>query len=440
MWISVSLFMILLTLTILLAIFHYTTEGRKHWLNKKVPYKEPCPLFGNFAATFLMRQSYTKTLHYFYNKFRGNKFVGLFQARRPTLMMMDLELVKFILSSGFSHFSDRISVGTDTRREPLLRNLANMSGSEWKGMRHIVTPTFSSAKMKAMFPLIANCAQTLKNTLLQEQLYELEVPMLATRYTTDVIGSCAFGFDPESLKNPRSPFLEMTRRMFKISSASLLRRYCRIFFPRLFKYLNLKSYSEDVEIFFTDIIRQVLTERRTTGSMRHDFLQLMLNVQKTEPSFLMTDELITSNSFIFMLAGLDTSATTTSFCLYQLAKDTLLQERLRAEINESLRQHGELNYEAVMEMRLVTQTVLETLRLHPPVPMTTRLCTSPATLPDTDLTLKEKDSVLIPIHCIQRDPKYFPNPEKFDPDRFNDDISPNGFLAFGEGPRSCPGN
>lgn len=440
MWICVSLFVVLFTLTILLAIFHYTTEGRKYWFYKNVPYEEPCPIFGNFGRTFTMRQSYVKTLQYFYNKFRGKKYVGLFQARRPTLMIIDLDLAKTILSSEFSHFSDRIAVNTDTRREPLLRNLANMSGAEWKGMRQIVTPTFSSAKMKAMFPLITNCAWTLKDTLRLERLYEVDVQNLSTRYTTDVIGSCAFGFDPESLKNPQSPFLEMSRRMFKMSSTFLLKRYCRTFFPRLFKFMNLRSYPEEIEIFFTDIIRQVLTERRSTGLERHDFVHLMLNVQRTEKGFPMTDELITSNSFIFMLAGLETSATTISFCFYHIAKDISLQEKLRSEIQDCLSQLGGLNYESVTEMRLLTQTVIETLRLHPPVPLTTRLCTSPCKLPDTDLNFKVKDAILIPIPCIQRDPMYFPSPEKFDPYRFDQDISPNGFLAFGEGPRSCPGN
>lgn len=54
------------------------------------------------------------------------------------------------------------------------------------------------------------------------------------------------------------------------------------------------------------------------------------------------------------------------------------------------------------------------------------------------------DPIWIPIWSIQRDPQYFPNPEKFDPERFNDEnkqkIDPYTFLTFGIGPRSCIGN
>lgn len=440
MWLSSILVVIvvcLLLLTLLLAIFHYSTKGRKYWFFRNVPYREPCPIFGNFGATFTMRRSYTTMLQYFYDNYRDHKYVGLFQARRPTLMVIDLDMAKTIFSKEFQSFSDRVSVSTDTQREPLLRNLANMAGAEWKAMRTIVTPTFSSAKMKAMFPLIAECAQTLKNVLLKESFEDINVPSMMTRFTTDVIGSCAFGVDPGSLKDPDSPFLQMSQKMFKIDRTTLLKRYCRTFFPRLFKWLNLRSYSPNVETFFTSIINQVLAERRS-GVQRNDFLQLMLNVQKPDSGFLMTDALITSNSFIFMLAGLETSATTLSFSLYELAKDPELQENVRTEIMECLEQHNGLNYDAVIAMRLVYQVVAETLRLHPPTPMTTRLCTAPITL-NEEITLKARDPVLIPIHCIQRDAQYFHNPDKFDPDRFKDDLNPPGFMAYGEGPRSCPG-
>ncbi|KAL4710697.1 hypothetical protein ACJJTC_004342 [Scirpophaga incertulas] len=441
MWLSVTTFLlsIVFILVLLLTIFHFTTKGRKYWLLKNVAYREPCPIFGNFGPTFTMRRSYTGMLQFFYDQYRKEKYVGIFQARRPTLMVIDLEIAKTILSKEFSSFSDRVSVSTDTQREPLLRNLANMSGTEWKAMRQIVTPTFSTAKMKAMFPLIADCAQSLKKILLADGLDEVDVPKLMNRYTTDVIGSCAFGVDPGTLKNPESPFLKMASKMFKADRSTILKRYCRAYFPRLFKFLNLRTYSSDVDTFITTIIKQVLAERRATGRPRHDFLQLMLNVQKSDNTFVMTDELITSNSFIFMLAGLETSSTTLSFCLYELAKANDLQDRIRREIILCIEHNGGFNYEAVNSMRFTTQAVLETLRLHPPTPLTTRLCTNPGKLSGTDLNMKAKDPILIPIYCIQRDPNHFPNPNKFDPDRFQGDLNPPGFVAFGDGPRSCPG-
>lgn len=440
MWILIFLLSVVIGLTLLLTICHYTTKKRKFWLYRNVPYREPCPIFGNFGATFTMRKSYTKMLQYFYDSYTKHKYVGIFQARRPTLMITDLEIVKNVFRREFANFSDRTSVSTDTRREPLLRNLSNMSGAEWRAMRQIVTPTFSSAKMKAMFPLIADCANTLQDILQHEATNVVNVPKLSSRFMTDVIGSCAFGVNPGSLQNAKSPFLIMSQKMFKVNASTILRRYCRSFFPRIFKLLNLRTYSAEVEIFFTSIISQVLTERRRTGEQREDFLQLMMNQKKNDTDLIITDELITSNSFIFMLAGLESSSITLSFCLYELAKRNELQENIRNEIRQCIENFNGLNYEAVCAMKLLSRSVLETLRLHPPTPMTTRLCTAPCRLPGTDVNLQVKDAIIVPLQSIQNDPQHFPEPDKFDPDRFNGDSSPSGFLAFGDGPRSCPGN
>lgn len=439
MWVTISLVFIIVIFLLLLTFGHYTSKNRKYWLARNIPYREPCPIFGNFGATFTMKKSYTDLLQSFYEKYREQRYVGIFQARRPVLFITDLDLVKQIISKNSSHFTDRVAVYTDTRREPLLKNLFNMSGAEWKAMRQIVAPTFSAAKMKAMFPLIVECVEALRDVMIEEPSPETNVPKLMMRYTTDVIGSCAFGVKPDAIKNLNSPFLIMSQKMYRVKASDILKRYCRSFFPRLFKLLNFRTYSTEVEYFFTSIIKDVLSERRRTGQRRDDFIQLMMNQQNNGIQLNITDELITSNSFIFLLAGLETSSTTLSFCLYEISKKKELQEELRQEVKDCYKRYNGLNYESVSAMNLLFRTILETLRMHSPSPMVTRVCTSDCELAGTELNFKVKDVVMIPIHSIQNDPRYFPDPEKFDPDRFINNLNPLGLLAFGDGPRICLG-
>lgn len=63
---------------------------------------------------------------------------------------------------------------------------------------------------------------------------------------------------------------------------------------------------------------------------------------------------------------------------------------------------------------------------------------------DSNVTLKKGFPVILPLGALQQDPKYFPNPQKFDPERFSEDnkanIVPFTFFPFGEGPRNCIGN
>lgn len=85
----------------------------------------------------------------------------------------------------------------------------------------------------------------------------------------------------------------------------------------------------------------------------------------------------------------------------------------------------------------------ETLRLYPPVPTLSRECVKDYIIPETDVTIEKGTVVFVPAFGIHHDPEYFPNPEKFDPDRFNSEnvhkIRPFSYLPFGDGPRKCIG-
>nr|CAD7196159.1 unnamed protein product [Timema douglasi] len=83
----------------------------------------------------------------------------------------------------------------------------------------------------------------------------------------------------------------------------------------------------------------------------------------------------------------------------------------------------------------------ETLRKYPTIPILERKCTKPFTFPGTDYLMKKGDKLSIPAYAIQHDPKYYPDPERFDPERFTEEAKqsrhPFTYLPFGEGPRIC---
>lgn len=86
---------------------------------------------------------------------------------------------------------------------------------------------------------------------------------------------------------------------------------------------------------------------------------------------------------------------------------------------------------------------IETLRIYPPIPSITRGCTKTYLIPGTDAIVEKGLRLMIPILAIHNDPKYFPNPSQFDPDRFLPEEKakrhPFTYLPFGEGPRLCIG-
>lgn len=85
----------------------------------------------------------------------------------------------------------------------------------------------------------------------------------------------------------------------------------------------------------------------------------------------------------------------------------------------------------------------ETLRKHPPATVYLRICTKPYQIPDTFVVVPKDTTVLVPALALHRDPEHFPDPEKFDPERFNEEnrskIRDYTYIPFGDGPRICIG-
>lgn len=156
-----------------------------------------------------------------------------------------------------------------------------------------------------------------------------------------------------------------------------------------------------------------------------------------------------AQSIIFFLAGFTGLTQTPSFLVHELIIKPHIQQRLFEEIQEA---HRKLNgatitYDGLRDMKYLDQVVSEVLRIWTPAPFIDRRVNKPYVLESRDGTtvkLNIGDCVMFPIYSIQTDPKYFSNPEKFDPERFSDDnkgsIQSGTYFPFGIGPRNCIGS
>jgi len=144
---------------------------------------------------------------------------------------------------------------------------------------------------------------------------------------------------------------------------------------------------------------------------------------------------------LFLFAGHEATANTIGFLIQELAKHPDMQEKFIQEIDKILGQYeGQVVYEAVASMTYLDMIVSEVLRMYPPGARVERRC-------DVDeynlngIKLKKGCLFTVPLYSLHHNPEFYPDPEKFDPDRFSSENkklrNPYTYMPFGVGPRNC---
>ncbi|XP_047118506.1 probable cytochrome P450 6a13 [Schistocerca piceifrons] len=164
-----------------------------------------------------------------------------------------------------------------------------------------------------------------------------------------------------------------------------------------------------------------------------------------ETSKTLTTKEVAAQAWVFFLAGFETSSTTVSFCLYELARHPDIQKKVQEEIDDALKKNnGDVTYDIIMtQMPYLEKVVNETLRMYPPATVLNREVVQDYKLPGYDCVLEKGTKVFIPVLGLHHDRKFFRTPEKFDPEHFSEEQKasrhPYCYLPFGEGPRLCIG-
>ncbi|XP_036751416.2 cytochrome P450 4F3-like isoform X3 [Manis pentadactyla] len=330
-------------------------------------------------------------------------------------------------------------------------------GDKWSRHRRLLTPAFHFDILKPYMKIFSKSTDIMHakwNRLIHEGSSRLDMFEHISLMTLDSLQKCVFSFDSNCQEHP-SEYIAAILEL----SAFVIKRHRQIFLHMDFLYYltpNGWRFRKACDLVhgFTDAViqkrRRNLFSQGSHESLQGkakaktlDFIDVLL-LAKDEDGKELSDEDIRAEADTFMFEGHDTTASGLSWVLYNLAKHPEYQERCRQEVQELLRDREpkEMAWDDLAQLPFLTMCIKESLRLHPPVTGVSRRCTQDLVLPDSRV-IPKGNVCIISIFGIHHNPSVWPDPEVYNPYRFDPETTQKrsslAFIPFSAGPRNCIG-
>lgn len=433
--------LVLFLATISLVSYLYATRKFDYWKKRNVLYQKPVPFFGNFKEVITLKKPIGIWLREAYNAAKDTPYFGMFVFDEPYLVLKSPQLIKHVMIKDFNNFSDR-TVACPDHNNVTKNFLFFMRNPEWKTNRVQLTPVFTSGKLKYMFPTAVLVSDRLQKYL-ANNLGVLEAKEIAAKYSTEAMARSFFGINAHCFDDENAMFRVLGRKIFDFSVRNGLVNTAYFSMQKLVRLFRINIFEKWVFEYFIDSFTKAFEARENSTTRKNDFIDILIELNKKDGGNGLFDmDKINGTGLQFFVAGFETTSSTISYTLHELCLNKTVQNKVRQEILANMKENDGLTYEGVMGMKYLDMCVKETLRKYPAVPFLDRKCVNECKLPGTDLVLEKGASVYIPLVGLHYDEKYFPEPDKYDPERFaNPKCNSEGlvYLPFGEGPRMCIG-
>ncbi len=382
--------------------------------------------------------------------------VAIRMGRQRALLCSDSEMLDAALRDRPERFRRQRSIES-VLAEMGANGVFSIEGEAWRPQRQIVMRSLAATHFRHFFPALQRITERLMRRWIDAARCGevLEMRDELTRYTVDVTTALAFGEDPNTIDGVSDAIQEHLALIFPaLMSRSIAP------FP-LWRYLKLpKDRRLDRAVAAVHAHVQTLIERaqrrmRDEPGEPRNLLEALLAANAEEGGRLSRDDVV-ANVITLLLAGEDTTAHSLAWCMFHLAADPALQDRLA---QEAAQRFGEArlctDHEAVKGLDAFEAVATETARLHPVVPLF-------GLEPVVDVEL---GGVAVPrgtpmffmLRPDMLDARHFGDPLRFEPRRWQRDRlaeaaaagcphatrggahNARAWLQFGAGPRVCPG-
>lgn len=336
-------------------------------------------------------------------------------------------------------FEQNANYGRDTRGfralRPLFGNgLFTSVGNLWRHQRRIIQPTFHHDQIKGFTATMIDAAEQLIDRWAEPagtgQVIDMNFEM--STVALQIVAETLFGSD---IKNRIADISRAT-------AASTIyvgeRALAPFEWTRIFPSAK-KTIFEKARLLLERTIDEIADQQRLSTLQRGNLMSLLIDARDAETGQPMSRQQLRDEMLTFLIAGNETTAKLLTWAFYLLSQHPEVVARLRQEIAATVN-GGRLTADDLPKLHLTRAVLEETLRLRPPV---WRLARSVDVADELDgFQIQKGSTVLLCAYLTHRHPDYWPDPERFSPDRFlsRDKAKRYDFFPFGAGPRICIGN
>ncbi|CAG9566406.1 unnamed protein product [Danaus chrysippus] len=416
---------------------------KNYWAERGVPHSPPNPFLG--SLTFMQRKNVGIWMREMYEQFKS-PYIGIWLIWKPALIINDPDIARRILVKDNTIFRDRyLSSGSTDPIGGL--NIFTINDPDWSNIRRKLTNLFTAAKLRFVQAFALVKAKELVQRVDRDRNKSLELKTLFVDYTTDVIGTFAFGLESNATLTSKGPLRKVTDDFMRFSVYRGLCWFSIFFWPDLVDIFRFSLFPKESTDYFKKIYLNIMDQRlKHPGSKQYkDLVDALIEIRKEseEKNQNYPDDLYLAQAAIVLLGGFDSTASALTYMTYELAHDSERQEKLYKELKEAESKSG-ANFDAqtLTDLTYLNCVFKEILRKYAPMGWLDRIASTDYNI-DENLTIPAGTVIYVNAIGMHHDPKYFPEPYKFNPDRFlpenEGNIEPYTYMPFGDGPRVCIG-
>jgi cytochrome P450 len=310
--------------------------------------------------------------------------------------------------------------------------LLTADGESWFWQRRLAQPMFHQQRIDNYGKIMVEYTDRMLQTWHDGEAHDLHADLM--RLTLEIVMKCIFNADVDTTEAKAiANALDVAMNWFE----SKRRQNFLVWewFPRP-ENIRYHQAIANMDAAIYDLI----ASRRQQTAQTADLLSMLMSARDEETGRQMDDKLLRDEVATLMLAGHETTANALSWTLMLLAQHPEVRQQLETELQQVLQ--GRLpTIEDLGNLRYTSQIVKESMRLYPPVAIFGREAVQDCTIGDYEIP--QGTVVTISQWVMHRHPKYFDNPEAFQPERWSDNYEkqlPRGvYIPFGDGPRVCIG-